>query len=84
MCGVHHKNKTHNMLPLFSISLNSESLFSRKDQNSISSNGSQPATNSNYSDKYSSTPAQSSTLPSNNSEDDFDDFDPRGTSTTSK
>ncbi|KAG9157024.1 hypothetical protein Leryth_009068 [Lithospermum erythrorhizon] len=30
------------------------------------------------SDKYSSTGAQSSSAPSNNYEDDFDDFDPRG------
>lgn len=69
---------------LFSISLSSESLSSRKDQNSISSSGLQAVTKSNYSDEYSSDPAQSSSLPSNNAEDDFDDFDPRGTSTTSK
>ncbi|PON86195.1 ENTH domain containing protein [Trema orientale] len=47
-----------------------------------SGSSSQPATKSNYPDMYSSIPAQSSTLPSNSAEDDFDDFDPRGTSTT--
>lgn len=46
----------------------------RKDQ------ASQLAAKSNDSDKYSSISAQNSSLPSNN-EDDFDDFDPRGTST---
>lgn len=49
--------------------------YGRKDQ------ASNLAAKSNDSDKYNSIPAQSSSLPSNN-EDDFDDFDPRGTSTT--
>lgn len=30
----------------------------------------------------SSVPSQSSSVPANNTEDDFDDFDPRGTSTS--
>ena len=32
---------------------------------------------------YGSIPSQSSSAPSNNNEDEFDDFDPRGTSNTS-
>ncbi|KAI7742958.1 hypothetical protein M8C21_010429, partial [Ambrosia artemisiifolia] len=35
----------------------------------------------NASDNYSSIPSQTSSAPSNNNDDDFDDFDPRGTST---
>lgn len=31
----------------------------------------------------SSVPTQSSSVPANNTDDDFDDFDPRGTSTSS-
>ncbi|EXB66907.1 hypothetical protein L484_019545 [Morus notabilis] len=54
---------------------NGSTNYGRKDQTS------KPTTKSNDSDKYSSIPAQNSTLPSI-SEDDFDDFDPRGTSTT--
>ncbi|KAK1417916.1 hypothetical protein QVD17_27052 [Tagetes erecta] len=41
---------------------------------------SKPSTKSS-SDKYSSIPSQTSSAPSNNTDDDFDDFDPRGTST---
>jgi epsin len=45
-----------------------------KDQDNISSTASKSSTKLNASDKYSSI------APSNNYEDDFDDFDPRGTS----
>ena len=66
------------MIQSVSYSLCSVCLSSGKDK------ASQPATKSNDSDKYGSVPAQSSSLPSDNYEDDFDDFDPRGTSTKSK
>ncbi|KAL5558742.1 hypothetical protein UlMin_034953 [Ulmus minor] len=54
----------------------------RKDRSSTSSSFSKPTTKSDDSDKYSSIPSQSTNLNLNNYEDDFDDFDPRGTSTT--
>lgn len=54
--------------------------FARKDQDNMSSNASKSAMKSNDSDKYSSIPSQSSSIPSNKYDDDFDDFDPRGTS----
>ncbi|OVA11369.1 Epsin domain [Macleaya cordata] len=48
-----------------------------RDQNALSS-----SSKLNHSDdKYGSIPSQSSTTP-NDADDDFDDFDPRGTSTT--
>ena len=49
-----------------------------KDQDNISSTASKSSTKLNASDKYSSI------APSNNYEDDLDDFDPRGTSNASK
>ncbi|KAI4316563.1 hypothetical protein L6164_024535 [Bauhinia variegata] len=50
-----------------------------KNQDAMSSRVSK---SSNDHDNYSSIPSQSSTVPSNSNEDGFDDFDPRGTSTT--
>lgn len=47
-----------------------------KDGDNMSSNAS---TKLYGSDKYSSIRSQSSSVPSNNYEDEFDDFDPRGT-----
>lgn len=41
-----------------------------------------PSARINDSDKYGSLPPQSSSVPSTNYDDDFDDFDPRGTLTT--
>ncbi|KAM0029330.1 putative ENTH domain, clathrin interactor EPSIN 1 [Helianthus debilis subsp. tardiflorus] len=51
-------------------------------QDSSATNTSKPSTK-NAADKYSSIPPQTSSAPTNNNDDDdFDDFDPRGTSTT--
>lgn len=50
----------------------------------MSSNASKSATKSNDPDKYSSIPSQSSIIPSTKYDDNFDDFDPRGTSSNSK
>lgn len=52
-------------------------------QDKISSKASKSSTKSNVFDKYGSIPSQTSRAPSNNDEDEFDDFDPRGTSNTS-
>ncbi|MFS7928719.1 putative ENTH domain, clathrin interactor EPSIN 1 [Helianthus anomalus] len=49
-------------------------------EDSTGSGASKPSTKK-ASDKYSSIPSQTSSAPSNNNDDDFDDFDPRGTST---
>ncbi|KAF5958732.1 hypothetical protein HYC85_005957 [Camellia sinensis] len=51
-----------------------------KRQDTSASGGSRSATVINDSDKHSSVPTQSSSAPSNNYDDDFDDFDPRGIS----
>ncbi|KAM3710204.1 hypothetical protein ACB098_01G012600 [Castanea mollissima] len=51
-------------------------------QDKISSKASKSSTKSNVFDKYGSIPSQTSRAPSNNDEDEFDDFDPRGTSNT--
>lgn len=53
----------------------------RKGQDNISSNTSKSTTKSNDSNNYSSIPLQRSSVPSNN---DDDDFDPRGLSSNSK
>ncbi|KAF7830494.1 clathrin interactor EPSIN 1 [Senna tora] len=53
-----------------------------KSQNSKSSKVSNSSTNVKDYDNYNSVHSQTSSLPENNIEDDFDDFDPRGTSTT--
>ncbi|XP_015885107.1 clathrin interactor EPSIN 1 isoform X1 [Ziziphus jujuba] len=55
---------------------------SRKDQDNMSSTASKSSSKSNDFDKYGSIPTQSSSVPSNYYEDDFDDFDPRGTSSS--
>lgn len=52
-----------------------------KNQHNISSKSSNSSTNVK---NYSSVHTQTSSVPTNSIEDDFDDFDPRGTSTTSK
>lgn len=52
-----------------------------KDDKKFSSGASKLSTKLQTSDNYSSIPFQSSTVPSNNYDDDFD---PRGTSSTSK
>ncbi|KAA8525190.1 hypothetical protein F0562_006946 [Nyssa sinensis] len=52
--------------------------YGSKGQDTLASGASKPATKVNYSDKDASVSSQSSSLPSNNYEDD--DFDPRGTS----
>ncbi|CAJ1972760.1 unnamed protein product [Sphenostylis stenocarpa] len=49
-----------------------------KNQQNKSSRVSKSSTNAN---NYGSVPSQSSSVPANNTEDDMDDFDPRGTST---
>ncbi|TKY57943.1 Clathrin interactor EPSIN 1 [Spatholobus suberectus] len=49
-----------------------------KSQENMSSRVSKSSTNAN---SYGSIPSQSSSVPANNTEDDMDDFDPRGTST---
>ncbi|KAL5850533.1 hypothetical protein ACOSQ4_008546 [Xanthoceras sorbifolium] len=54
--------------------------YDSKDQGYTSSSASKSATKSNDSDKYNSVPSQSTSFPSNNYDDDFDDFDPRGIS----
>lgn len=59
-------------------------MSSRKDQDNMSSTASKSSSKSNDFDKYGSIPTQSSSVPSNYYEDDFDDFDPRGTSSSSK
>lgn len=56
-----------------------ECLFTSKGGNTSASGASRPATANNDSDKYASVPAQNAIANSNN-DDDFDDFDPRGTS----
>ncbi|KAH7574309.1 hypothetical protein JRO89_XS03G0280300 [Xanthoceras sorbifolium] len=57
--------------------------YDSKDQGYTSSSASKSATKSNDSDKYNSVPSQSTSFPSNNYDDDFDDFDPRGISSNS-
>lgn len=54
-----------------------ECLPCSKSQDKMSSRVSKSSTNAN-----SSVPSQSSGVPVNSTEDDFDDFDPRGTSTS--
>ncbi|KAG5540555.1 hypothetical protein RHGRI_020687 [Rhododendron griersonianum] len=58
-----------------------ECSFTSRGGNISASGASRPATANNDSDKYASVPAQNSIANSNN-DDDFDDFDPRGTSGT--
>lgn len=63
----------------FAILLIQNALSCRKDQDHISSSVKKSSYKSNDSDKYSSNPSQTASVHS----DDEDDFDPRGTSTTS-
>ncbi|KAK9077687.1 hypothetical protein SSX86_006024 [Deinandra increscens subsp. villosa] len=49
-------------------------------QESSATDASKPSMK-NATDKYASIPSQASSVPSNINDDDFDDFDPRGTST---
>ncbi|RZB58274.1 Clathrin interactor EPSIN 1 isoform B [Glycine soja] len=55
-----------------------ECLSCSKSQENKSSRVSKSSTNAN---NYGSVPSQSSSVPANSTEDDMDDFDPRGTST---
>lgn len=55
-----------------------------KDQGYTSSSASKSATKSTDSNKYSPAPSQSDSVPASNYDDEFDDFDPRGTSSNSK
>ncbi|CAL5429240.1 unnamed protein product [Camellia sinensis] len=55
--------------------------YGSKGQDTTASGPLRPTT-TNDSDKYASVPTQSSSAHSNNYEEEFDDFDPRGTSTT--
>ncbi|KAL3498537.1 hypothetical protein ACH5RR_041269 [Cinchona calisaya] len=56
----------------------------RKGQETGSANASKTTTKINDPDKYGSIPTQSSSAPTNNYDDDFDDFDPRGTSSAKR
>lgn len=56
-----------------------ECLSCSKSQENKSSRVSKSSTNAN---NYGSVPSQSSSVPANNTEDEMDDFDPRGTSTS--
>ncbi|CAK9169026.1 unnamed protein product [Ilex paraguariensis] len=56
-------------------------MFLSKVQDTLAADASKPTPKAINSDKNASIPAQSSNVPANNYEDDFDDFDPRGTST---
>lgn len=71
------------LLNSFAILLILDHLSCSNAQDKISSKASKSSTKSNAFDKYGSIPSQSSRAPSNNDEDEFDDFDPRGTSNTS-
>ncbi|KAI3692617.1 hypothetical protein L6452_32437 [Arctium lappa] len=62
-----------------SISKKGSSRYGSTIQDSSATVASKPSIKS-ASEKYSTIPSQSSSAPSNNNEDDFDDFDPRGTS----
>ncbi|XP_027330403.1 clathrin interactor EPSIN 1 isoform X2 [Abrus precatorius] len=52
-----------------------------KSQENMSPRVSKSSTNAKVYDNYGSVSSQSSSVPANNTEDDMDDFDPRGTST---
>ncbi|CAL0323707.1 unnamed protein product [Lupinus luteus] len=52
-----------------------------KSQEKMSSGVSKSSTNADIYDSYNSVPSQNASAGANNIEDDFDDFDPRGTST---
>ncbi|KAK9065547.1 hypothetical protein SSX86_014948 [Deinandra increscens subsp. villosa] len=56
------------------------SRYGSTNQASTATGASKPSTK-NVPDKYSSIPSHTSSAPLNNNDDDFDDFDPRGTST---
>ncbi|CAK9171447.1 unnamed protein product [Ilex paraguariensis] len=54
--------------------------YGRTGQDTSAADASKSTAKKSDSDKYASIPSQSSNAPANNYEDDFDDFDPRGTS----
>ncbi|KAL2457487.1 Clathrin interactor EPSIN 1 [Abeliophyllum distichum] len=56
------------------------SRYGSKDQDSVASGASKTSTKTSKPDKYAAAASQSSSVASNNYDDDFDDFDPRGTS----
>lgn len=55
-----------------------------KGQDTSTTVASKPVTKTSDSDKYASIASQKSSEPSTNYDDEFDDFDPRGTATASK
>lgn len=58
------------------------SRYGSNSQDSSASGASKPKIKTTDSDKYATISSQSFSAPSNNNDDDFDDFDPRGTSTS--
>ncbi|PHU09255.1 Clathrin interactor EPSIN 1 [Capsicum chinense] len=63
-------------------SKNRSSRYASKVQDTVSSSGSKTIKKVGVPERSSSRPSQSSTVPSTNYEEDFDDFDPRGTSSS--
>lgn len=59
-------------------------MYSSKGQETKSADASKTTKSTHEPDKYASIPTQSSSAPMNNYDDEFDDFDPRGTSSASK
>lgn len=55
-----------------------------KGQDTLTTAASKPVTKTSDSDKYASIASEKSIEPSTNYDDEFDDFDPRGTATASK
>ncbi|CAI9771735.1 unnamed protein product [Fraxinus pennsylvanica] len=55
------------------------SRYGSKDQDSVAASASKTSTKTSKPDKYAAAASQSSSVASNNYDDDFDDFDPRGT-----
>ncbi|KAM3218285.1 Clathrin interactor EPSIN 1 [Capsicum annuum] len=63
-------------------SKNRSSRYASKVQDTVSSSGSKTIKKVGVPERSSSRPSQSSTVPSTNYEEDFDNFDPRGTSSS--